>query len=216
MKKIKVLLADDQAILADGIKSVLAAYEEIEVVGIARDGFEAIALTESCAPDVVLMDIRMPNMNGVIATQEIKRRMPAVKVVILTTFDDSDYILNAINNGASGYLLKDTSSSALVDAVKNAYAGDTILLAKIARRIADAARMVTSDREIKLKRAFSLSDRETEIALMIYEGFTNKQVAAALKLTDGTARNYISTIYVKLGAAGRTDAVEKMRDTITG
>lgn len=216
VKKIKVLLADDQAILADGIKSVLAAYEEIEVVGIARDGFEAIALTESCAPDVVLMDIRMPNMNGVIATQEIKRRMPAVKVVILTTFDDSDYILNAINNGASGYLLKDTSSSALVDAVKNAYAGDTILPAKIARRIADAARMVTSDREIKLKRAFSLSDRETEIALMIYEGFTNKQVAAALKLTDGTARNYISTIYVKLGAAGRTDAVEKMRDTITG
>ncbi len=216
MKKIKVLLADDQVILADGIKSVLAAYEEIEVVGIARDGFEAIALTESCAPDVVLMDIRMPNMNGVIATQEIKRRMPAVKVVILTTFDDSDYILNAINNGASGYLLKDTSSSALVDAVKNAYAGDTILPAKIARRIADAARMVTSDREIKLKRAFSLSDRETEIALMIYEGFTNKQVAAALKLTDGTARNYISTIYVKLGAAGRTDAVEKMRDTITG
>lgn len=216
MKKIKVLLADDQAILADGIKSVLAAYEEIEVVGIARDGFEAIALTESCAPDVVLMDIRMPNMNGVIATQEIKRRMPAVKVVILTTFDDSDYILNAINNGASGYLLKDTSSSALVDAVKNAYAGDTILPAKIARRIADAARMVTSDREIKLKRAFSLSDRETEIALMIYEGFTNKQVAAALKLTDGTARNYISTIYVKIGAAGRTDAVEKMRDTITG
>ena len=216
MKKIKVLLADDQVILADGIKSVLAAYEEIEVVGIARDGFEAIALTESCAPDVVLMDIRMPNMNGVIATQEIKRRMPAVKVVILTTFDDSDYILNAINNGASGYLLKDTSSSALVDAVKNAYAGDTILPAKIARRIADAARMVTSDREIKLKRAFSLSDRETEIALMIYEGFTNKQVAAALKLTDGTARNYISTIYVKLGAAGTTDAVEKMRDTITG
>ncbi len=216
VKKIKVLLADDQVILADGIKSVLAAYEEIEVVGIARDGFEAIALTESCAPDVVLMDIRMPNMNGVIATQEIKRRMPAVKVVILTTFDDSDYILNAINNGASGYLLKDTSSSALVDAVKNAYAGDTILPAKIARRIADAARMVTSDREIKLKRAFSLSDRETEIALMIYEGFTNKQVAAALKLTDGTARNYISTIYVKLGAAGRTDAVEKMRDTITG
>ena len=216
MKKIKVLLADDQVILADGIKSVLAAYEEIEVVGIARDGFEAIALTESCAPDVVLMDIRMPNMNGVIATQEIKRRMPAVKVVILTTFDDSDYILNAINNGASGYLLKDTSSSALVDAVKNAYAGDTILPAKIARRIADAARMVTSDREIKLKRAFSLSDRETEIALMIYEGFTNKQVAAALKLTDGTACNYISTIYVKLGAEGRTDAVGKMRDTNTG
>ncbi|MDE7158983.1 MAG: LuxR C-terminal-related transcriptional regulator, partial [Clostridiales bacterium] len=105
--------------------------------------------------------------------------------------------------------------TALIDAIKNAYAGDTILPAKIAKRIADAARLVTNDREIKLKRAFSLSDRETEIALMIYEGFTNKQVAAALKLTDGTARNYISAIYVKLGASGRADAVEKMRGAIS-
>lgn len=213
--KIKVLLADDQAILADGIKSVLSSCPEIEVVGIAQDGFEALALTEQKQPDVVLMDIRMPNMNGVIATQEIKRRSPNVKVLILTTFDDSDYILNAINNGASGYLLKDTSSTALIDAIKNAYAGDTILPAKIAKRIADAARLVTNDREIKIKRAFSLSDRETEIALMIYEGFTNKQVASALKLTDGTARNYISAIYVKLGANSRADAMEKMRGAIS-
>lgn len=214
--KIKVLLADDQSILADGIKSVLSSCGDIEVVGIAQDGFEALELLETTSPDVVLMDIRMPNMNGVIATQEVKRRRPDVKVIILTTFDDSDYILNAINNGASGYLLKDTSSAALIDAIKNAYAGDTILPAKIARRIADAARLVTSDREIKLKRAYGLSDRETEIALMIYEGFTNKQVASALKLTDGTARNYISTIYVKLEADNRQEAVEKMKKTIQG
>ena len=192
--KIRVLLADDQSILADGIRSVLSSCPELEVVGIASDGFEALDLLEKCSPDVILMDIRMPNMNGVIATQEVKRRHPEVKVLILTTFDDSDYILNAINNGASGYLLKDTSSAALIDAIKNAYAGDTILPAKIARRIADAARMVSSDREIKLKRRFGFSDREVEIALMIYEGFTNKQIASALKLTDGTARNYISAI----------------------
>ena len=135
-------------------------------------------------------------------------------MLILTTFDDSDYILNAINNGASGYLLKDTSSAALIDAIKNAYEGDTILPAKIAKRIADAARMVSSDREIKLKRAFGLSDREVEIAIMIYEGFTNKQIASALKLTDGTARNYISSIYEKMGASSRTDAVEVMKETI--
>ena len=152
--KIRVLLADDQSILADGIKSVLSSCEEIEVVGIAQDGFEALDLLEKTSPDVVLMDIRMPNMNGVIATQEVKRRRPEVKVIILTTFDDSDYILNAINNGASGYLLKDTSSAALIDAIKNAYAGDTILPAKIAKRIADAARLVSNDREIKLKRAY--------------------------------------------------------------
>ena len=213
--KIRVLLADDQSILADGIKSVLSSCEDIVVVGIASDGFEALDLLEKCLPDVILMDIRMPNMNGVIATQEVKRRHPEVKVLILTTFDDSDYILNAINNGASGYLLKDTSSAALIEAIKNAYAGDTILPAKIARRIADAARMVSSDREIKLKRCFGLSDREVEIALMIYEGFTNKQIASALKLTDGTARNYISAIYEKVGASSRSEAVEKMKEVIS-
>lgn len=212
--RIRVLLADDQSILADGIRSVLSSSGELEVVGIASDGFEALDLLEKCAPDVILMDIRMPNMNGVIATQEVKRRHPDVKVLILTTFDDSDYILNAINNGASGYLLKDTSSAALIDAIKNAYEGDTILPAKIARRIADAARMVSSDREIKLKRAFGLSDREVEIAVMICEGFTNKQIASALKLTDGTARNYISSIYEKMGASSRAEAAARMKEAI--
>ena len=169
-------------------------------------------MTEERSPDVVLMDIRMPVMNGVIATQQIKRQHPAVKVLVLTTFDDSDYILGAINNGASGYLLKDTSASVLIDSIKNAYAGDTILPAKIARHIADAARMVKGDRELKLKRAFSFSDRETEIALMLLDGFTNKQIASALKLSDGTARNYISSIYEKTGADGRASAVEALRE----
>lgn len=212
--KIKVLLADDQAILSDGIASVLSSCPDLEVAGMAKDGFEAVELVKKVHPDVVLMDIRMPNMNGVIATQQIKRDFPDVKVIILTTFDDSDYILNAINNGASGYLLKDTSAAALVDAIKNAYKGDTILPAKIARRIADCARMVTNDREIRLKRAFGFSDRETEIAIMIYEGFTNKQIASALKLTDGTARNYISAIYIKIGCDSRTDAIACMKETL--
>ncbi len=208
---IKVLIADDQAILADGIKSVLSSCGELEVVGISQDGMQAVEAVEKYAPDVVLMDIRMPNMNGVIATQQIKKRHPQTKVLILTTFDDSDYILDAINYGASGYLLKDVSSAALIDAVKNAYAGDTILPAKIARRIADAARMVSTDREIKLKRQFGFSEREVEIAIMLYEGFTNKQIASALKLSDGTSRNYISAIYEKIGVSSRAEAVEKMK-----
>lgn len=213
--KIKVLIVDDQAILADGIRSVLSTCPDFEVTGIAEDGFRALEEISRNVPDVVLMDIRMPNMNGVVATQEIKRAHPEIKVLILTTFDDSDYILNAINNGASGYLLKDTSSSALIDAIKNAYAGDTILPAKIARRIADAARMVSNDREIKLKRRFGFSDREVEIALMLYEGFTNKQIASALKLSDGTARNYISAIYVKTECENRAAAVQKMREALS-
>lgn len=213
--KIKVLIVDDQAILADGIASVLSTCPDFEVTGVAEDGFRALEEISRNVPDVVLMDIRMPNMNGVVATQEIKRAHPEIKVLILTTFDDSDYILNAINNGASGYLLKDTSSSALIDAIKNAYAGDTILPAKIARRIADAARMVSNDREIKLKRKFGFSDREVEIALMLCEGFTNKQIASALKLSDGTARNYISAIYVKTECENRAAAVQKMREALS-
>lgn len=213
-KTIKVLIADDQHILAEGIKSVLETEPSIQVVGIASDGFEALEMTTETNPDVVLMDIRMPNMNGVVATERIKAMHPDVKVVILTTFDDSDYILNAINHGASGYLLKDTSANKLINAVKNAYEGDTILPAQIARHIASAAKNVVADREIKLSRAFMLSDREIEIALMIYEGFTNRQISAALNISEGTTRNYVSSIYEKMECENREDTVRKMSEIL--
>lgn len=213
-EKIKVLIADDQTILAEGIKSVLETDDGIEVAGIAADGAAAIEKCRVYCPDVVLMDIRMPNMNGVVATQRIKAEFPETKVIVLTTFDDSDYILNAINHGASGYLLKDIGSSALIDAVKNACAGDTILPAKIAKRIADAAKDVSSNREIRLKRAFSLSERETEIALMMYEGFTNRQISSALKLSEGTARNYISAIYIKTGSDNRASFLAAVKKAL--
>ena len=200
--------------MAEGIKSVLETDKEIEIVGLANDGFEALEMVAQTAPDVVLMDIRMPNMNGVVATQRIKAEYPNTKVIILTTFDDSDYILNAINNGASGYLLKDIGGDALINAVKNAYAGDTILPAKIARRITDAARYVAADREIKLARAFGFSDREVEIALMMYEGFTNRQISAALKLSEGTTRNYVSGIYVKTNSENRAGALKAIREVL--
>ena len=211
MNKIKVLVVDDQTALAEEIAEILRTDTELEVVGTAADGFDALAKIPDTRPDVVLLDIRMPNMNGVVATKRIKDEYPDVKVLILTTFDDSDYILNAINNGASGYLLKDIGGNALIDAVKNAYAGDTILPAKIARRIADAAKHVAADREIKLMRAFGLSDREVEIALMLFEGFTNRQISAALKLGEGTTRNYISTIYEKTKSENRADAVKAIK-----
>lgn len=211
---IKVLLVDDQMILAEGIKSVLQSADDIKVCGIALDGADALEACKKEAPDVVLMDIRMPNMNGVVATKKIKELDPNIKIVVLTTFDDSDYILSAINNGASGYLLKDISATALIDAVRNAYAGDTILPVKIARKITDAAAMVADDKKIKLKKAFNLSDREVEIASMIADGFTNRQIATALKLTDGTARNYISSIYLKLGVDNRGAAAEKIKRSV--
>ena len=213
-EKIKVLITDDQAELAQELRSVLETDEQLCVVGIALDGAAALEKTATLTPDVVLMDIRMPNMNGVVATQRIKAEYPNVKVLILTTFDDSDYILNAINHGASGYLLKDIGGRALIDAVKDAYAGDTILPAKIARRIADAAKHVSADREIKLMRAFGMSDREVEIALMMYEGFTNRQISSALKLSEGTTRNYVSAIYEKTHTENRTEAMEAIKSVL--
>ena len=146
---IKVIIADDQKILAEGIKTVLETSSEIKVI--------------------------MPNMNGVIATREIKKNYPEIKVVILTTFDDSDYILDAINYGASGYLLKDINASALIDAVVNAYKGELILPTNIAKKITAAAKMVTEGKEIRLKRAFQLSDRETEIAMMVARRTARRQ-----------------------------------------
>ncbi len=208
MEKIKVLVVDDQEMLAKEICGILETDPCLEVLGIAGDGLEALECLAKNVADVVLLDIRMPNMNGVVATQRIKTEYPNTKVVILTTFDDSDYILNAINNGASGYLLKDISSTSLINAVKNAHEGDTILPAKIARRIASAAKDVAADREIKMKRAFGMSDREVEIALMMYEGFTNRQISSALKLTEGTTRNYISAIYIKTDSENRQDAIQ--------
>lgn len=208
---IKVMLVDDQIILAEGIKSVLETTEDISVCGVACDGAEAVVMAQNLCPDVVLMDIRMPNMNGVAATKKIKEILPSCKIIVLTTFDDSDYILSAINSGASGYLLKDIGSTALIDAIRNAYMGDTILPSKIAKKITDAALMVSSDREIKLKRAFGLSDREAGIAMMLLEGYNNRQIASALKLTDGTARNYISAIYLKLGVENRAAAITKIK-----
>ena len=209
---IKVMLADDQKILSEGIKSVLETCPDIQVCGMAYDGLQAVEMAKKLVPDVILMDVRMPEMNGVAATKRIKESNPDIKIIILTTFDDSDYILSGINNGASGYLLKDIGSAALIDAIKNAYEGDTILPSKIARKITDAALMVSSDRQIKLKKNFGLSDREVDIALMLADGFTNRQIASAVKLSDGTARNYISSIYLKLGVDGRAEAIEKIKE----
>ena len=201
MAKIKVMVVDDQTELAQEIANVLQTDKDLEVVALAADGMDALAKMQERAADVVLLDIRMPNMNGVVATQRIKTEYPDAKVIILTTFDDSDYILNAINNGASGYLLKDIGGNALIDAIKNVYAGDTILPAKIARRIADAATRVAADREV-------------EIALMMYEGFTNRQISSALKLSEGTTRNYVSSIYIKTGSDNRAEAVERIREIL--
>jgi DNA-binding NarL/FixJ family response regulator len=214
MKPIKVLLVDDQIILLDGLRAILETDDEIEVVGIAASGMEAIAAIKKDLPDVVLMDIRMPEMNGVDCTRQIKETWPNIAVLMLTTFNDEEYILDALKYGACGYLLKDIRGEKLVQAVKDAYKGDTILPSKIAARIAGRIKDSQESKEDKLKNTLNLTDREAELAVMLSQGFTNKQLAAALFISEGTAKNYISSIYRKLGVEDRTLVAIKIREIL--
>lgn len=207
---IRVMLADDQKELTEALKNVLETDSEIRVVGVAENGQVLLDLLKVVDVDLILMDVRMPVLNGVHATREVKLRYPNVRVLILTTFDDSEYILDAINYGANGYLLKDSLGPALISSVKNAMRGDVILPMRVAKKIVSAATMVKNDKEIRLKQAFAFSDREAGIAIMLMEGFNNRQIASSLMLSEGTCRNYISAIYDKVGKTTRAEAVEKM------
>ena len=211
---IKVMIVDDQPLLAEGIKSIVLTSDEMEVIALASNGEDALKKMEREVPDVILLDIRMPVMNGVVTTLEVKKRYPSVKILMLTTFDDSEYILSALHNGACGYLLKDISSTVLIDSIKNAYAGDTILPSKVAKKLTEVAKNIAMHKEIELKRNFHFSDREVEIAIMLADGFNNRQITSSLGLTDGTARNYISAINTKLKSKNRQDTIQKLKEIL--
>lgn len=214
MKSIKVLLVDDQFIMLDGLKAILETDEQLCVVGFAKDGEEAIRMANDCAPDVVLMDIRMQRMNGVEATRMIKHNRPEIAVLMLTTFDDQEYIVEALQNGASGYLLKDIGGEQLILAVKDASHGDTILPSRIAGKLLDRLMNPAQSRMKKLRDCLGLSEREAELALMLSDGFTNKQIASAMFLSEGTTKNYVSNIYRKLGVEERARAVLRLVDIL--
>ncbi|OJU11077.1 MAG: DNA-binding response regulator [Clostridiales bacterium 43-6] len=212
MSKIKVLLVDDQRILPEGLKAILETDPEIEVIGIRDNGKTALLFLESNAPDVILMDIRMPEMNGVDCTKHINQRYPHISVLMLTTFDDRDYIEDALKNGACGYLLKDISGEKLIAAVKDAAKGDTILPSRVAARL--LSNLKVKKKTDRLKDTFFLTERENEIAVMISQGYTNKQIAGSLYISEGTVKNYVSVIYEKLGTNDRTGAAIKIKEYI--
>lgn len=214
MSRINVILVDDQQILLEGLKSILETDGEIHVVATANNGTGAIVAVEKHLPQVVLMDIRMPEMNGVECTKLIKQRWPDIAVLVLTTFDDGEYIVDALRFGASGYLLKDISGVKLIQAVKDAFNGDTILPSSVAARIAGKISEKTIDPSERLKKVLGLSEREAEIAVMLSQGFTNRQISTALFISEGTVRNYTSSIYSKLGVEDRTTAAIKIREII--
>lgn len=215
MEMIKVILVDDQVILLDGLKAILETDEQIKVIATAASGEEAIKLITKQTPDVVLMDIRMQEMNGVECTKRIKQLWPQVAVLILTTFNDEAYILEAIKNGACGYLLKDINGERLLQAVKDASKGCTLLPSNVAEKIINRLSEPVMTTEKKLKIALGLTDREAELAMMLAQGFTNKQIASALFLSEGTIKNYISMIYKKIELEDRTLAAMKIKELMS-
>lgn len=208
---IKVLLVDDQGIIREGLSLILGLYDDIEIVGQASNGLEAIEFLESKGADVVLMDIRMPVMNGVEAVKEIKKRGIDTKVLILTTFNEDEYVFDAMKYGANGYLLKDVKSERLYEVIKSIYAGNIILQDEITHKVVNAFRSMSSSKEEEPKEKKviegeleSLTEREVEIANLIMEGLNNKEIAEKLYLSIGTVKNYTSKILSKLGLRDRT------------
>ncbi|MBW9148969.1 response regulator transcription factor [Clostridium sp. CM028] len=222
MDKIRVLIADDQTLMRDGLKTILELEENIEVVALAKDGVEALELCSETKPQVVLMDIRMPNMDGVQCTKLIKEKFPNIVILILTTFDDEEFIVKALSNGASGYILKDIEGDGLIKSVKDAYKGAFILPSKIAivlagkivKQYSNDNQKNNENSEAKLLNSFGLSEKETEIAKMLAQGFTNKQIASSLYISGGTVKNYVSNLYSKIGISDRTSAAIYIKDLL--
>ena len=201
---IRVLICDDQPVVADGLRSILSTVPRLEVVGIAHDGAEAVDLAASARPDVVLMDLKMPVMNGVRATREIRTRLRDVRVLVLTTYDDHEWVLDAVRAGASGYLLKDSTREALVAAIEGTAAGKTPVDPSVAGRL---FAHVAGGAPLPLSRELAaLTERERDVLRSLGHGLSNAEIAARLELSEGTVRNYVSAILSKLDLADRTQA----------
>lgn len=199
MSKIRVLIVDDQPVVRDGLRMILSLDNEIEVAATASNGREAFDLCNGSI-DVVLMDIRMPLMDGVKTTKLIKESYPKVKIIILTTFNDDQYIFEALKNGASSYLLKDVESGEIINTVKVIHSGGTVLHSNIAAKL--VSKMAKSQNAVE--RTEDLTSRELETAKLVAEGLSNREIAAKLFITEGTVKNHITNILSKLNLNHRT------------
>jgi DNA-binding NarL/FixJ family response regulator len=209
MSIIKILIADDQSLIRDGLKTVLELEKDFEVVGTAKNGIEACKMTEKLNPDILLLDIRMPEMDGVESIKVIKRKCPATKVIMLTTFNDDEYIIEALANEANGYILKDIEIDNLIEAIRDAAQGKMIMPPAVAAKLAQGLHKISIKKKDDgaAQTDLGLSEREKEIASMMIQGFTNRQISSALYISEGTIRNYISNIYSKINIGDRTQAV---------
>ena len=205
MGKIKVLLAEDHVVVREGTRELIQKEPDMEVVGEANDGEEAVKLANKLKPDVVIMDIAMPKLNGIEATKQIKVLNPAIAVLVLTAYDNDQYIFSLLEAGAAGYLLKNVRGSELVEAIRSVYNGESVLHPVIARKVLH--RFVPSVQKTKERAAELLSQREIEVLKLAAKGMSNREVAESLYLSVRTVQAHLANIFSKLQVGSRTEAI---------
>jgi DNA-binding NarL/FixJ family response regulator len=209
---VRVLVVDDQALFREALVTLLGARPEVEVVGEAGDGQQALERAAALAPDVVLMDLHMPVLDGIATTRRLRVEQPGVRVLALTTFDDDEDVFAALRAGALGYLLKDVSSDRLVEAVLAAARGESVLQPSVAAKVvARFAQLDDAPRSRPQPLVVPLSDRELDVLRLLADGCSNREIATALFLAEGTVKNHVTNVLGKLGARDRTQAALRAR-----
>ncbi|MFZ5917654.1 MAG: response regulator [Chloroflexota bacterium] len=210
---IRILLVDDQRLMREGLRILMELEPDLEIAGEAQDGQAALEVYARFQPDVVLMDVRMPGMDGVEATWRLRERWPEARIIILTTFDDDEYVFEGLRAGARGYLLKDVSGHDLAQAVRTVAAGGALIEPSVARKVvAEFARLAPTARPAAEGLPEPLSEREKEILMLLAQGLNNREIAARLSLAQGTVKNYVTNVLGKLGARDRTQAALRARE----
>ncbi|MWV46285.1 response regulator [Paenibacillus sp. HJL G12] len=212
---IRILIADDQMMIREGLRTILDLEEDMEVVGVANNGIEVCGLAEELRPDLVMMDIQMPQMDGIAALKQIKESRPDIHILILTTFLDDHYIIDGLASGANGYILKDMDTDKMLAAIRDTVSGQFILPMAVASKLAkrmSQMEMHFPSRTLANQQKIRLTERERDIAELMIEGKSNNDIAAALYLSEGTVRNYISNLYRKLNVTDRMQASLRLRE----
>ena len=210
---IRLLLVDDQALFREGLRTLLSVWPDLEVVGEAGNGAEAVETAVALRPDVVLMDLRMPVLDGVAATRRLRQELPDCKIIVLTTFDDDEHVFDGLRAGAVGYLLKDVPSEKLVEAIRAAAGGASFLQPSIAAKVlAEFTRLTPVSAPAAQPLVEPLSERELEILDLLAAGSSNREIANQLFIAEGTVKNHVTNILGKLGVRDRTQAALKAKE----
>ncbi|MNO20992.1 Transcriptional regulatory protein DegU [compost metagenome] len=212
---IRIVIADDQMMIREGLRTILDLEDDMEVVGLANNGVEVCELVDQLRPDLVMMDIQMPEMDGISALKRIKQNYPDTHILILTTFLDDHYIVDGLASGANGYILKDMDTDKMLSAIRDTVSGQFILPIAVAAKLASKMSQMELHRTTAattFDQRIRLTEREQDIAELVVKGYNNREIAAALYISEGTVRNYMSNLYSKLGVMDRLQASVRLRE----